>query len=166
NTDSNGNYVSNAISGVSGKSIALESFETSFHQDLNGDGTIGVVGTTIESSGSTSLVQVGNSYGLFTGGSGPSLKYGGTEFTAGQFGCVVVGAEAVGSGYQVVLKVAGADTYAVWNTDSNGNYVSNAISGVSGKSIALESFETSFHQDLNGDGTIGVVAHQNDFHLL
>ena len=33
---------------MSGTSAALESLETSFHQDLNGDGVIGVPGTVIE----------------------------------------------------------------------------------------------------------------------
>ena len=51
--------------------------------------------------------------------------------------------------------MTGADQYAVWNTDSNGNFISNPSCLVSGTSAALESFETSFHQDLNGDGTIG-----------
>ena len=43
----------------------------------------------------------------------------------------------------------------MWNTDSSGNYVSSASDVVSGTSAALESFETSFQQDLNGDGSIG-----------
>jgi hypothetical protein len=53
-----------------------------------------------------------------------------------------------------------ADQYTVWNTDSSGNYISNAIGVVSGSSPALKSLETSFHQDLNGDGVIGVPAPQ------
>ena len=52
--------------------------------------------------------------------------------------------------------MTGADQYTVWSTDSNGNYLSNIIGVVSGTSTALESLETTFHQDLNGDGTIGV----------
>jgi hypothetical protein len=43
----------------------------------------------------------------------------------------------------------------VWYTDSSGNFASDPIGTVSGTSAALESFETSFQQDLNGDGTIG-----------
>jgi hypothetical protein len=58
------------------------------------------------------------------------------------------------TGYEVAWKVAGADQYTVWNTDSSGNYVSNAIGVVSGTSSTLESFETTVHQDLNGDGVI------------
>src|SRR5258706_9760425 len=45
---------------------------------------------------------------------------------------------------------------SVWNTDSSGNCVSDTIGIVSGASTALESLEPSFHQDLNGDGVIGV----------
>ncbi|MFX8429756.1 hypothetical protein ABTL63_19635, partial [Acinetobacter baumannii] len=61
--DANGNYVTNAAP-VSGTSATLESYETSFQQDLNGDGTIGIPAsapttTTIEAHGATSLVQVG-----------------------------------------------------------------------------------------------------------
>jgi hypothetical protein len=44
----------------------------------------------------------------------------------------------------------------VWATDSSGNYTSNIVNGVSGTSNALESLEPVFHQDLNGDGFIGV----------
>jgi hypothetical protein len=44
-------------------------------------------------------------------------------------------------------------TYTVWTTDSSGNYI-GSTAHLSGTSIALEPFETSFHQDLNGDGVI------------
>jgi hypothetical protein len=44
----------------------------------------------------------------------------------------------------------------VWNTDSNGNYLSNLIGAVASNSTALESLETAFAQDLNNDGTIGI----------
>ena len=64
NTDSSGNYVSNAIGIVSGTSAALQSLETSFHQDLNGDGVIGVTATVIEAFGSTSLTEIGNNFYL------------------------------------------------------------------------------------------------------
>jgi Ca2+-binding RTX toxin-like protein len=45
----------------------------------------------------------------------------------------------------------------VWYTDNSGNYLSSAFNVASGTSAALQSFETSFHQDLNGDGYIGLV---------
>ena len=95
NTDNNGNYVSNMAGVVSGASYALQSLETSFHQDLNGDGQIGLVTTVIETQGATDLTQVGNHYFLYDSvGSGPSLKYAGADFVAGQFGAwAPIGAE-------------------------------------------------------------------------
>ncbi|SHL52954.1 Tryptophan-rich Synechocystis species C-terminal domain-containing protein [Bradyrhizobium lablabi] len=156
NTDSNGNLVSFLAALVSGSSIALESFEPVFHQDLNGDGLIGPPTTVIQTDGSTSLVEVGNSYYLYTGGVGPSLKIGGAPVVAGQFGAwAPIGAVQTASGYDVAYKNLSGDQYTVWNTDSNGNLVSFLAALVSGSSIALESLETVFHQDLNGDGLIG-----------
>ena len=106
--------------------------------------------------GSTSLVQVGNNYFLIhSSGSGPALKYNGAPVTAGQFGAwTPIGAEQTASGYEVAWKVPGPISTAVWNTDSSGNYISNPAV-VSGTSSRWKSLETSFHQDLNGDGVIG-----------
>ena len=113
----------------------------------------------IEANGSTSLTEVGNNFFLYAvgGSSGPELKYAGADVVAGQFGAwTPIGAEQTASGYEVAWKITGADQYTVWNTDSSGNYISDTIGAVSGTSTALESLETSFHQDLNGDGVIGV----------
>jgi serralysin len=164
NTDSSGNFISSSTNGVvPGASAALESLETSFHQDLNGDGTIGLVATVIEAVGSTTLTEVGSNFYLNSNGSGsgPELKYAGAAVAAGAYGAwAPIGVEQTASGYEVAWKVTGADQYTVWNTDSSGNYVSSAFGVVSGASTALESLETSFHQDLNGDGTIGIPAAQ------
>ena len=113
---------------------------------------------SLKSAGSTSLVAVGTKFFLdsISTGSDPSLKYGGADVVAGQFGSwTPIGAEQTASGYQVAWKVPGADQYSVWTTDSNGNFISTSAV-LSGSSSALRSFETSFHQDLNGDGAIGV----------
>jgi serralysin len=167
NTDTNGNVVSNGTGGVvvSGASYALESLESSFHQDLNGDGAIGITGAPaglIESYGSSSLVQVGNNFYFSPVGGviGPEFKYNGSPVAVGQYEWSYIGAERTASGYEVAIHVPGADQYTVWNTDTNGNVVSNGTGGVvvSGSSAILESLETSFHQDLNGDATIGVVS--------
>jgi len=114
----------------------------------------------IESFGSTSLTEVGNHFYLDdSGGAGPSLKYGGTDTIAGQAGgWVPIGAEITAGGYEVAWKLAGADQYSIWTTDSNGNWTSFVTGAVSGSSSALVAFEASFHQDLNGDGYIGVAA--------
>src|SRR5581483_3765941 len=163
NTDSSGNVLSASISGVSGTNTALESAETSFQQDLNGDHIIGVPSgpppssTTIESFGVTALVQTGNNYFFnpVAGGSGPELMYSGTPWAAGQ-AWAPIGVEKTSSGYEVALFNATSHLYTVWNTDSSGNVLSASISGVSGTNTALESIETSFQQDLNGDHIIGV----------
>ena len=117
--------------------------------------------TTIEGFGSTRLVQGGSNYFLYpNGGSAVELSYAGAPVVDGQFDqfgghWVPIGAEQTASGYEVAWKVTGADKYTVWYTDNSGNYLSSAFDVASGTSAALQSFETSFHQDLNGDGVIG-----------
>ena len=99
-----------------------------------------------------------NHYYLFDStGSGPSLKVSGMDFVAGQFGVswTPIGAEKTASGYEVAWKVGSDDVYTVWNVDNQGNYVNAVIGVVSGSNSALQSFETSFVQDVNGDGRIG-----------
>ncbi len=162
-TDSSGNYLSAPLSNVSGTSAALESIEASFNDDLNGDGIIGIPlpsnATVIESSGTTSLLTDGTYYYLRPA-DGPvvALSYGGAPVVVGQFGgWTPIAAQQTATGYEVALKLAGADQYGVWDTDSNGNYVSAPISNVSGTNAALESIETSFNDDLNGDGAIGLT---------
>jgi hypothetical protein len=154
-TDSNGNDLS-YIGVVAGNSYALESFETTFGQDLNGDGTIGLTKTVIQTNGSTSLTEVANEYFLYNGsGVGPALKAGGTDVVAGEYGgWVPIGAVQTATGYDVAWELPGANEYTVWTTDSNGNDLSY-IGVVSGNSYALESLEPTFGQDLNGDGVIG-----------
>jgi 20S proteasome alpha/beta subunit len=155
-TDSSGNYLANLIPVVSGSSTALVSFETLFHQDLNGDGVIGAPTTVIEALGSTSLTAIGSNFYLYTGGTGPELRLDGAAVTAGQFGSwTPIGVEQTAGGYDVAWKDPSAGQYTVWSTDSGGSYLANLIPVVSGSSTALESLETLFHQDLNGDGVIG-----------
>jgi serralysin len=161
NTDSTGDFASVAISGVSGTSMALESVEVSFQQDLNGDGVIGLAqpaGTVIEHNGSTAL-QLFNANYYFNpvaGGMGPTLKYGGVAYVDAQ-PWVAVGVEQTASGYEVAWHNTSTDLYTSWNTDSTGNFVSVGFSGVLGTSAALESAEVSFQQDLNGDGVVGLA---------
>jgi hypothetical protein len=162
-TDSNGNYLSNLVGQVSGTNATLESLETTFHQDLNSDGIIGLpaitTSTVIESAGSTKLVQVGGNYYLdaISTGTGPVLKISGAAVTAGQYGTwAPIGAEQTASGYDVAWKDPGSGQYSVWSTDSNGNYLSNLVGQVSGTNATLESLETTFQQDLNGNGVIGI----------
>jgi Tryptophan-rich Synechocystis species C-terminal domain len=85
NTDNSGNFIP-STSIVSGADYTLQSFEPSFHQDLNGDGQIGVPTTVIEANGSTHLTEVGNHFFLYdSNGAGPLLKFFGADIVAGQF---------------------------------------------------------------------------------
>lgn len=72
----------------------------------------------------------------------------------------MIGAEwdAALGGYQVALKVTGADQYTVWHADPNGNYwaSSRPLGVVTGGTPEFEALESNFHQDLNGDGIIGL----------
>jgi serralysin len=155
--DSNGNYISNTAP-VSGSSSSLIALETSFQQDINGDGAIGLNQSIIEGFGSTQLSKAGSNYYVSSGASTLSIKYSGTPIYQGQFGIwTPIAAEQTGGGYSVVLKYGSSDQYLVWSIDSNGNYISNTAP-VSGSSSSLTALETSFQQDINGDGTISGMA--------
>ena len=122
--------------------------------------SVGLPTTVIQVDGSTSLTQIGNQFYLYnSGGSGPALKYSGADVVAGQFGSwTPFGAVQTASGYDVAWKIPGANTYTVWSTDSNGNFISALVNTVPGTNTALEALETTFGQDLNGDGIMGVPA--------
>jgi len=157
--DANGNYIANIIGSVSANNSALKSLESTFHQDLNGDGVIGVVTTVVESFGVTKLDQTGSNFSFdpVSGGSGPTFTVGGAAWANGQFGgWTPIGAEKVAAGYDIAWKLSGADQYTVSNTDDNGNYISNIVGAVPGSSDALKACESTFHQDLNGDGMVGL----------
>lgn len=151
NLDIAGNYIpGNAI--TPGKTVAFESAETTFGQDLNGDGTIGIKTTVIEAAGAATLSQMADIYTV----NGQILKYFGATIAEGQFGVwMPIGAAQSDGGYQVAWKFGGADQYTIWDTDSTGNYIpTHKIT--SGNAAAFQSAETTFGQDLNGDGTIGI----------
>ena len=128
---------------MTGNSVALESAETVFNQDINGDGVIGLPTRVIQVDGSTKLVQVGNNYFLdpVGGSSGPSIKFAGVDVVAGQFGggWAPIGAVQTTSGYDIAWKNGSADAYTLWITDSGGNYFSDPIGTVTGNSVALGS---------------------------
>jgi serralysin len=126
--------------------------------DVLGFNLTSPVATVVESAGVTHLTNVANHYYFYDStNSGPSLKYLGGDIVAGQFGTwSPIGAEKTANGYEVAWKDASSGQYSIWNTDSNGNYVSNVTGIVPGTNATLEALEPSFQQDLNGDGQIGV----------
>lgn len=160
NTDSNGNYTSNAIGIVSGTDPSLENAELTFNQDLNGDGHVGPSRTPIQTDNGTTLATDGTYYYFDnSSGTGPALEYGGAAIVVGQWGgWAPIGTIQTSTGYEVAMNNAGSGQYTIWNTDTNGNYTSNAIGIESGTDASLESAELTFSQDLNGDGHIGPAA--------
>jgi hypothetical protein len=119
-----------------------------------------VVRTDTGAFGATSLAENLGEFDLSIG-SGPSLllKYNGTAVLIGEFpGWAPIGAVATASGFDVAWKLVDANAYSVWAVDSNGNYVSSIVGGVTGANLGLEVLERTFHQDLNGDGRIGPPA--------
>jgi 20S proteasome alpha/beta subunit len=154
-TDQAGNYVASPIGAVAGGSAALESLETGFRQDLNGDGIVGLVSTLIESAGATSLTGIGDAFAL-GGADGPHLRYGGADVVAGQFAAwTPIAAEQTAHGYAVAWHWTGSDQYLVWSTDAAGNYQNSGPGVMTAGSTALKQFEAGFHQDLDGNGSIG-----------
>src|SRR5262249_10630981 len=116
--------------------------------------------TALESFGSTRLMLSNNFYFAAVGGaSGVQVKYNGAGVVSGQFGAFVPFAaeQLAGSGYEVAWRIVGADQYAVWNTDANGNLTSSPTGIVSGSDLSLQSLEPGFQQDRNGAGIIGFV---------
>ncbi|MCA1453688.1 hypothetical protein I6F35_10745 [Bradyrhizobium sp. BRP22] len=107
-------------------------------------------------SGLTGLVQVGNNY--FLGASGPELKYHGAAVTAGQFEdwIPISSVKLDGGGYDVAWKDSSGQ-FTFWTTDSQGNFKFYPTHGVAlaANSTTVQSYENIFHQDLNGDHTIG-----------
>ena len=127
-TDSNGNVVSYTqyIGNAYGGNHALESLETVFGQDLNGDGVIGPTKTVISTDGSTSLTQYADEYFLTNSeGNGPALSYAGNAVFDSEFApWEPIGALATPSGYAVTWNYTGTDEYSLWNVDSSGNVTS------------------------------------------
>jgi hypothetical protein len=117
--------------------------------------------TVIDKDVGISLVEIANRYfALYNAnGTGPLLEYGNAPVTAGEFGAwVPIGAAALSDGgYEVAWRNGSTGLFTVWDTDANGNYVSDPIGAVAVNNPALEQLETTFHQDLNGDGAVGVA---------
>jgi hypothetical protein len=142
---------------MSGGSYALELQEAAFQQDFNGDGTIGVVSSVVETAGTTKLARVADFYFMYQGSgtTGAVLRQNGDYVVAGSSPWTALGAERWSGGFQVVWKNGSADQYTLWTTDMNGNFLASS-NVMSGASAALRALETSFGQDFNANGTIGL----------
>jgi serralysin len=88
------------------------------------------------------------------------LTYHGVDALANRWaGWAPIGAEKTATGYEVAWKGPGP-IYEVWVTDNAGNFTSMPVAEVPGSDPNLQSAETLFQQDLNGDGHIGLLGAQ------
>ena len=106
-----------------------------------------------------SLLTDGTNYFLQpNGGAAVELSYDGAPVTVGEFAqygeWTPIAAAQTASGYEVAWAIPGADQYQIWLTGSSGNELSIPFVG-SGAQVEL--YEASFNDDLNGDGTIGIL---------
>ena len=136
---------------MSGFSATMELLEPTFGLDLNGDGVTGAITTTIAAAGAITLLTVGDqlSFRRVGGLAAENLRRIRRRWPIRAW--TPLGAEQAWSNYQVVWKNGGADQYFVWTTDGNGNFLSQGAV-LSGTSLTLESLETTFNQNFNGDG--------------
>ncbi|MEM7633293.1 MAG: CAP domain-containing protein [Pseudomonadota bacterium] len=154
-TDANGNYVSS----YDLQEDSLYGLEAMFVVDFDGDGKIGV----IEDNGAYELgfnangeFHVSNAVGAPT-----VLKYGGPAAEYRSFdGWSALQAEATASGF-AVLWLHTNGTYALWQTDADGNYVSSYDL----QETSLYGLEAMFDMDFNNDGTIGMIEDNGAFQL-
>src|SRR5205085_12008766 len=124
----------------------------------NGDGVTGLNPTrTIETTGATKLIEVGGNFVMETGATNVALSFQGSLLNESQLtsNWFPIGAEKTAAGYDFAWK--GDPGYMVWSIDANGIYTGNIVAGVSGTSYALESLESVFGQDLNGDSHVGLT---------
>ncbi len=171
-TDSNGNFchARRCAGGVSHRRVAEgagddipSGSQRRRHDRRPGRATSDV---TIESAGSTSLVLSGGNYHLnsISTGTGPVLKYLGNPVIAANWGTwsVIARRAGVGRWLRRGLEVARIRPrpLLVWSTDSNGNFLATlaAAPEVPGTDPSLKALEPTLHQDLNGDGAVGLAA--------
>ena len=142
--DISGNYTANIIGTVSGSSSELKALESTFHQDLNGDGVIGVTANvTIEAFGSTTFVQAGGNFCLlYANGtsSGPSLKYAGTPVSVGQSGSswAPIAAEQTGAGSRRGLEERERGSMSTSSMDADDDLPLILIGAVFRKQLGIE----------------------------
>lgn len=152
--DGSGNWLSQG-NVLSGTSAELQGLEIAFNQDFNGLG--GFISTTvIDNLGTAGLERTLNTYMLIPNGGtvGPVVRMSGTAVITGQFGTwTPLGAEQLGSGYQVVWRDGLDDRYVVWTLDGAGSFLKQG-NLLTGGSVELQGLEVAFNQDFNGVGGI------------
>jgi hypothetical protein len=152
--DTGGNYNWQS-SVVAGSTWYLQSYEPVVGRDLNGDGTLGPVLTTLDVSGYGTLTRAADSYFINYGSSNIQVMYGGAYAGSNQFApWAALGAEQIAGGFMVAWRNASTSQYTVWALDNGGNYLWNSTAISSGSSLFF-AVEAAFQQDFNGGGVVG-----------
>ena len=130
--------------------------EAVLNADLNGDAIIGSPLTVIENQGNATLlrqndgmaaVQVGSNLYTVTSPFGLGAGSASSEWQ-------MLAAETVGGQNQILWRNNAANFFHVWTLNSSWGWQSSSANFSPLSSTAL-GLETSFQQDLNGNGVIG-----------
>ncbi|MDA7435852.1 S8 family serine peptidase [Synechococcus sp. AH-601-C19] len=151
--DSNWNYTSSIVADKNKAYFA--NVEQNLQQDVDEDGLIGSLKTTIEEGGGTALVKddftklfafSNGVYTAITDSNGDSV--GSKEFE----GWSLKAAENVGGVNKILWKEDQTKgVYSIWSLDKNWSFTGFELAGVND----FASLETDFVKDLNGNGVLG-----------
>ena len=115
--------------------------------------TTTVADSIVESAGPTTLLDDGGYQVVAQGRDGVFVRYDGSIVTESTFPeLAIIGAEADGDEYRLIWVDTLDRSYAEWQLDGDGNFISSATP----TETELILLEESFEQDLNGDTLIGV----------
>jgi hypothetical protein len=157
--DDAGSFTAFSFGILSGSRFELKIYETTFQQDLNGDGVIGFSDGVIESTGTASLVKQGSSFYVYQTGSDTGVELKAVNATSSLADAFVpLGVEWTAEyGFQIVTwQASTGGLYRVEDVDSTGTYKINQIGLLNKDDLLLKTVEGSFQQDFNRDGTTGL----------
>jgi hypothetical protein len=165
NTDSNWNYINDAIGATAISSDSAVSYEVAFGVDINGDGSIGTPPdlepdpeTIIESEGSVTLLRsADNRYSAaVNGGDTQPILRDSVQIQDGNHGIWrPIAAERINNDTQnaVLWLNTSTNNFTVWFVNSNWEYTSGTGATAISSDSAV-SYEAAFGVDINGDGSV------------
>jgi ELWxxDGT repeat protein len=166
---------SSGTSPVSPTSPDSYGYEYWFDLDVNGDGIIGLINSTVATVGSVSLLRShdGNRVSVAVNGSNPiELSWGGIPLSAPDPrlpGWTALAAASLNTGNTVLWRHGPTGLLTTWNCDDAWNPITGGAF-VSGDAADADDLETSFEIDINHDGSIGAdltaIARVDDVALL
>ena len=106
----------------------------------------------------TDLDKVANRFFLHdSAGNGPSLKYAGSDISPAEFGAwIPLGAEKVGSGYQVVWQTAAPNSTSSGTSQEDGSLEEPVRRGLRFGGCMAGRWKATLQQGFNADGSTGL----------